>query len=89
MSVDTTISLTNLEEFLNASTGQEEPITLDRSMMDVDFDDLGVDSLAILELVDRIQEAYHLSIDDETVPELRTPRMMLDHVNARLENRGL
>ncbi|RAS67442.1 act minimal PKS acyl carrier protein [Lentzea atacamensis] len=85
MSVDTKINLTDLEGFLNASTGLD-PITLDESMMDTDFDDLGVDSLALVELVDRMQEAYHLSIDDDTAQDLRTPRMMLDYVNARLEN---
>lgn len=87
MSVDTKISLAALKEFLNASTGQE-PITLDRSMMDTDFDDLGVDSLALVELVDRVQEAYGVPIDDDIVQELRTPRTLLDHVNAWLETRG-
>lgn len=88
MSVDTKINLVDLEGFINAST-EQEPVTLDESMMDVDFDDLGVDSLALVELVDRVQEAYRLPIDDDTARDLRTPRMMLDHVNDRLvENRG-
>lgn len=88
MSVDTKINLVDLEGFINAST-EQEPVTLDESMMDVDFDDLGVDSLALVELVDRVQEAYRLPIDDDTARDLRTPRMMLGYVNARLvENRG-
>lgn len=87
MAVGTRINLADLEGFLNASSG-EESITLGESMMDTDFDDLGVDSLALVELVDRVQEAYHLSIDDDTAQDLRTPRMMLDHVNSRLENRN-
>jgi minimal PKS acyl carrier protein len=83
MSVNRDLQLADVEKFLNASTGQE-PITLDQSEMDTDFDDLGVDSLALMEVVDRVQEACGVLIDNDTVPDLRTPRLLLDHVNSQL-----
>lgn len=86
MSVDITLRLVDIQDLINLGQGGN-PLAIDESMLDSEFDDIGVDSLALVELVDRIQETCRLRIDDDVVQTLRTPRRLLDFVNARLDNR--
>jgi len=60
-------------------------ITLGHSFMD----DLGADSLALIELVEALEEElrdrkFEFRIEDEDLPELRTVRDAVDYVCARL-----
>lgn len=52
---------------------------LDRSFTDMDFD-----SLSVLEIATRIQQEYHLEIEDEAIVEMTTPRDVVDYVSGRL-----
>jgi minimal PKS acyl carrier protein len=45
------------------------------------FDELGYDSLALMETAARIAAEYGVAIPDEVVAELKTPREVLDLVN--------
>ncbi|MBB5867325.1 act minimal PKS acyl carrier protein [Allocatelliglobosispora scoriae] len=87
MSSNATLRLESIQELANMGrTGQR--VVIDQSMLDDDFDDLGVDSLALIELVDRIQEAHRVRVDDDEVSTLRTPRLLLAHVNGLLKSRA-
>jgi acyl carrier protein len=64
----------------------EDRITLDANFIE----DLGADSLALIELVEALEEelgerTVGFSIDDEDLGDLRTVREAVDYVVARLE----
>ncbi len=59
------------------------------SLGDSFVDDLGADSLALIELVEAIEEElrdrkFEFRIEDEDLPELRTVRDAVDYVHDRL-----
>ncbi|MGH7255923.1 MAG: acyl carrier protein [Nitrospirales bacterium] len=47
-------------------------------------DDLGLDSMATIELLFRIEEAFDLQIPDEDLPGLVTMGTVIDYVESRL-----
>jgi acyl carrier protein len=65
----------------------EDSITLDARFAD----DLGADSLALIELVEALEEelgerTVGFSVDDEDLADLRTVREAVDYVVARLDS---
>jgi aromatase len=77
-------NLDDLRELMRVSAGEDEEIDLDGDIADVPFPDLNFDSLAVLELASRIEREWGLVVSDEVAAELRTPREVLDHVNAEI-----
>lgn len=47
-------------------------------------DDLGLDSMATIELLFKIEEAFDLQIPDQDLQHLRTVANVIDYVQARL-----
>ncbi len=62
--------------------GGAKPLT--DATIDTELDDLGYDSLSIYEFVIKLQEDLHISITDEEIDDLRTPRTVIDFINHRL-----
>jgi minimal PKS acyl carrier protein len=77
-------NLDDLRELMRVSAGEDEEVDLDGDIADVPFPDLNFDSLAVLELASRIEREWGLVVSDEVAAELRTPREVLDHVNAEI-----
>ncbi|MGH8880872.1 MAG: acyl carrier protein [Stackebrandtia sp.] len=50
---------------------------------DLSFDELGLDSLAVLETTARIKQRFGIRIADEVAVELRTPAALLAAANAQ------
>ncbi|WP_026416408.1 acyl carrier protein [Actinomadura oligospora] len=50
--------------------------------LDVAFEDLGYDSLALMETSALIERTVGVGVDDEVLADLRTPRELLDLVNG-------
>jgi acyl carrier protein len=48
-------------------------------------DDLGLDSMAVIELVYRIEEAFNLQIPDEDLPGLTSVQHVIEYVEGRLQ----
>lgn len=48
-------------------------------------DDLGLDSMAVIELVYRIEEAFNLQIPDEDLGGMTTVQHVIDYVERRLQ----
>jgi len=44
-------------------------------------DDLGADSLSIVEIIMDIEEEYDFTIDDDTAESLQTVQQMQDYIN--------
>ncbi|MGH3991132.1 MAG: acyl carrier protein [Pseudonocardiaceae bacterium] len=50
----------------------------------LEFDDLGYDSLALLETSARIEQEFGVQIPEEQITEVKTPQELLDLVNTSL-----
>jgi minimal PKS acyl carrier protein len=84
-----TFTLNDLRRIMRASVGVEDGVDLDGDISDVEFADLGYDSLAVLELAGHVKREYGVAVPDEVVLELRTPALAVTLVNGRLaEARG-
>ena len=75
------ITIGDLQRLLRESGGEDENVDLDGDILDVDFEELGYDSLALLETAGRIQRDYGITLDDSTVSDARTPRALMAAVN--------
>ncbi|PXX59747.1 act minimal PKS acyl carrier protein [Nocardia tenerifensis] len=51
---------------------------------DQEFEDLGYDSLALLEAGGRIEREYGISLDDSVLTGAKTPRSFVDAVNTAI-----
>ena len=55
-------TLDDLRRILRACAGEAESIDLDGDIVDIPFDELGYDSLALLELASRVEREYGAAI---------------------------
>lgn len=62
----------------------EEEITPDASFVE----DLGADSLDVVELVMRLEEEFGVEIPDEDVDKIRTVAQAADYIEARTAKAG-
>jgi act minimal PKS acyl carrier protein len=76
------ITLDDLRRILVQSAGAEEGVDVQGDILDVEFADLGYDSLALLETAARITQEYRVTLDDTAATSARTPRELLRLVNA-------
>jgi acyl carrier protein len=76
-----------LEEFKQAlleAAGQGE-VDLGGDILDVEFQELGYDSIALLETSGRLERRFGVSFDDDTIASARTPRALLGLINEQLQ----
>jgi act minimal PKS acyl carrier protein len=76
------MTIDELRSVLAACAGKSDNTPLGENVLDWDFEDLGYDSLALMETAARIAKEYGVHIPDEHIVELRTPRLLLDFVNG-------
>lgn len=76
------MTLDDLRAVLAACAGGAENAALHQDIHDVDFEDLGYDSLALMETAARIEQDYGVHLPDDLLTELRTPRDLLEFVNG-------
>lgn len=77
-------SLGEMKEIMRSCAGVDESVNLDSDVCDLSFEDLGYDSLAVLEIAAVIQNQYAVVIPDEMVNELQTINQFTDYVRTRL-----
>lgn len=78
------MTIDDLRRVLASCAGEGDSATAGEDIHDRDFDDLGYDSLALMETAARIEREYGVHIPDDRITELRTPREVLDFVNGAL-----
>jgi len=78
------MTIDDLRRVLAACAGESNNISLGGNILDWNFDDLGYDSLALMETAARIEQEYGAPIPDDHITEFRTPRQLLDFVNGVL-----
>nr|AKT74260.1 TxnA3 [Streptomyces bottropensis] len=82
MSATTRVTLADLTRMLRESAGEEEGVDLEGDVLDVSFDDLGYDSLAMLQVIGQVQREYGIRLPDETIADADTPRALLALINT-------
>ncbi|WP_280497777.1 acyl carrier protein [Nocardia asiatica] len=79
-----TMTITELRSILVACAGGEDLAGLDSDIAGVEFEELGYDSLALIETAARIQRDFGVTIPEEQLIEVKTPQELVDIVNAQL-----
>jgi act minimal PKS acyl carrier protein len=78
------LTIDDLKRILRESAGEEEGIDLDGDILDLTFEDLGYDSLALLETGSRIEREHGIELEDTAITVAETPRVLLTVVNEQL-----
>jgi minimal PKS acyl carrier protein len=74
-------TMEDLRRLMRSSAGDDETVNLEGDILDRPFEELNYDSLALLELSVQLYQEFGVSVDDDAMTELETPRAVLDHVN--------
>lgn len=77
-------TLEDLRRILREAAGTEEGVDLEGDILDTELEALGYESLALLETAGRIEREYDITLDDSVVTDAKTPRALLELVNAQL-----
>jgi minimal PKS acyl carrier protein len=77
-------NIDDLKRILLEGAGQPEGPGVEAATVDVEFQELGYDSLAVLETCTRIEREFGVSLDEEVLGQARTPRALVDVVNKQL-----
>lgn len=80
----TQLTLDRLKDILLECAGADEAVDLQRDILDIEFAELGYDSIALLETAGRIQRSYGARLDDNVVIKARTPRELLALTNRAI-----
>ncbi|MER6808870.1 acyl carrier protein [Spirillospora sp. NPDC000708] len=83
---DQEFTLPDLRRVLVQAAG--EVAGLDGDILDVGFEELGYDSLALLEASGRIEREHGIRLEESALVDARTPRALLAVVNATLPAAG-
>ncbi|RBQ20796.1 actinorhodin polyketide synthase [Spongiactinospora rosea] len=78
------MTVETLVRLLRESAGEDEGVRLDGDILDVTFESLGYDSLALFNTVGAIEREYDLEIPEETAGGAKTPADLLNVVNQAL-----
>ncbi|MFD9393532.1 phosphopantetheine-binding protein [Streptomyces sp. NPDC060000] len=77
-------TIDDLKRILHTSAGVPEGVDFDGDILDIAFDSLGYESLALLETCGSIEREFEVSIDDDALTITDTPRTLLRLVNDQL-----
>jgi len=82
---DHMLSLEDLRRILAEGAGADDEATsIDGDALDIPFEELGYDSLALMETTSRIEREYAIKLDESVLAEAETPRALLDLINEQL-----
>lgn len=84
VSANPAVTTDQLREVLQRVAGEDETIDLSGDITDRSFEDLGYDSLAVLELSNQIEIRYGITLLDSSVVDAVTVRDFLELVNTTL-----
>lgn len=80
-------TIDDLKRSLAEAAGMDDDLDLGGDTLDALFEDLGYDSLALMETGTRIERSYGIKIDESALVDATTPRALLKVVNDRLATR--
>jgi act minimal PKS acyl carrier protein len=77
--------LRELEDIMRKCAGEDESTQSLEQAPGQHFDELGYDSLALLETYSRIKRDYGVEISEDDLSDVKTPQELVDLVNRRLK----
>ena len=80
----TKLTIEDLQAILVACAGGDEADTITSDFSGKEFDELGYDSLALIETAAHLKQEYGVTVPDEVVTAVNTPGELLDIVNEHL-----
>lgn len=78
------MTIDDVLRILKECAGAGEGVERGDALADTTFEELGYDSLALMETASRIEQDYGVAIPDEDITELETPRALVALVNGAL-----
>ncbi|MFF3752534.1 acyl carrier protein [Streptomyces sp. NPDC002018] len=78
-------TIEDLKRILLEGAGADEGVDLNGDILDTDLEELGYESLALLETGGRIEREYGITLDDDVITDNRTPRALIAAVNASIQ----
>ncbi|WP_117210717.1 acyl carrier protein [Allorhizocola rhizosphaerae] len=78
------LTIEDLKKIMRECAGEDDSISLEGDILDTPFMDLGYDSLALLETAALIKRQYGVTVSDEDLHGIDTPRAFLEKVNSVL-----
>ncbi len=78
------LTIDDLRRIMIACAGADDASNLSGEIADMPFEDLGYDSLALIETLAWISHQQGIRIPDPDLAEVQTPRQLLAHVNSVL-----
>jgi acyl carrier protein len=79
------LTIDELKTVMLRCSGLPDQASVAGDIRDVTFEDLGYDSLAVLEIASAMQRQYKIEISDESIETMTTPGAVLDFVNGALK----
>ena len=78
------LTIEDLRSILRTAAGEDESIDLDGDILNLTFEQLGYDSVALLEACGLIEREHGIELEDSTIADADTPRALLAIVNTQL-----
>ncbi|WP_103533378.1 acyl carrier protein [Streptomyces sp. SM11] len=75
-------TIEDLRRIMRECAGEDESMTLEGDILDYPFEELGYDSLALLETATRIERERNVTVPEDQLSGAKTPRLLLDAVNS-------
>lgn len=75
-------TMDDLRRVMRECAGEDESMTLEGDILDSPFEELGDDSLALLETATRIGRERDVTVPEDRLSGAKTPRLLLDAVNS-------
>ncbi|MEU5940787.1 acyl carrier protein [Micromonospora sp. NPDC047548] len=77
-------TIEDLRRIMRQCAGESDALNLDGDILDTSFDDLGYDSLALLETTSRTSQEFAVELPEDGMASATTPRRLLDFINDQL-----
>lgn len=83
------MTVPDLMNVLHRTAGADESVDLtSEAVAHTDFEELGYESLALLEAAGAIEREHGVSLDETAFADARTPQALVDLVNEVLSNKN-
>ncbi|MDP9607954.1 MULTISPECIES: acyl carrier protein [Streptomyces] len=76
------LRIDQLLQILSECSGDEQALAQGEDILDREFEDLGYDSLVLLETTAQLKHLYDIDIPEDVIRDLKTPRAVLEYVNV-------
>jgi len=80
----TTFGLEDLKRLLTSDSNTSDGSEITESSLTDEFTELGYDSLALLELVSKVEREFGIKLPDDALENMLTPKSTVDYISARI-----